>query len=133
MSQNWNNDTLQFARFMTEANMAGALTQQVMTDMAKSMDLSTKEVQSLITRAETMFHTAIDDHYCECGADLSKNSSVKRDYVNKDGSAGCFGFGHYYGPPLNGQYECDTSPDLSIGRWDLLDNSDTCAGCGAEL
>ena len=55
----WSNDRVQFARFITEAKMAGALTKTVLKDMTQSMDLSEKYLQDIITRAENIYHKAV--------------------------------------------------------------------------
>jgi hypothetical protein len=83
-----------------------------------------------------------------CKADLTQDYSVNREYINKDAdevdeddqatdeddnaSVTCEGFykkdsaGHYFFEP---QSDCD----LSTGRFDLLDDSDTCASCDHNL
>ena len=56
----WNNNEVQFARLIVEAKMAGALTKPVLKDMTESMDLSEKELEVIINRAETTFRSAVD-------------------------------------------------------------------------
>lgn len=68
---------------------------------------------------------------CKCGADLSNRESVKRTYINKDASdddtsLDQASLGHY---SEEGDYEPDTPVDLSNGRYDLVDGSDTCVEC----
>lgn len=66
---------------------------------------------------------------CLCGADLSAKNAVRREYINKDEDGSVFGFGHLIGP----DYEPDSHVDLSDGRYDLVDGSDTCNNCGEVL
>jgi len=66
----------------------------------------------------------------ECGADWSLFESVSREYVNKDGGVSAFGAGHY---EPEGMFEPDRKVDLSNGRFDLLDNSDSCISCGLTI
>lgn len=49
---NWHNNAIQFPRLIEEAQAAGAFTEEVIADMAVSMDLSVFEVNSLINRAQ---------------------------------------------------------------------------------
>ena len=56
MSKNlWDNDEIQFARLIAEAEAAGAFSYNVLEDMAESMDLSSTEVATLIDRAQSKF------------------------------------------------------------------------------
>lgn len=48
---NWASDTLQFPRFIEEAQAAGAFTKRVIADMSDSMDLSKQDIQELLDRA----------------------------------------------------------------------------------
>lgn len=48
----WNNDKIQFARFIHEAWMAGAFTREITDLMLKSMDLNEHEFNEIIERAE---------------------------------------------------------------------------------
>ncbi len=48
---NWNNNKIQFPRFIEEAQAAGAFTPQVIEEMAISMDLRIEEVEEIIERA----------------------------------------------------------------------------------
>jgi len=66
-------------------------------------------------------------HKCRgCGADLSEKDTVRREYINKDDGASAFNLGHY---EPDGTYEPDHFTDLSGGRYDLCDGSDTCIYC----
>jgi len=48
----WDNDTVQFARFMEEAQAAGAFSEaEVIEGMAESMDLTVEDVQAIAERA----------------------------------------------------------------------------------
>ena len=48
----WENNKIQFPRFIAEAEAAGAFTPQVIEDMAKSMDLEEGDVVQLVDRAQ---------------------------------------------------------------------------------
>lgn len=72
-----------------------------------------------------------------CSSDLTQDSSVSREYVNKDSSSedsvvSCLGyfkkdrFNEYF-------FEPQTNCDLSSGRFDLLDDSDSCSSCENKL
>lgn len=62
-----------------------------------------------------------------CGSDLGDTNAVKRQYINKDDEDGsAYALGHYE----NDEFESDSKPDLSGGRFDLCDGSDTCMNCG---
>lgn len=65
-----------------------------------------------------------------CGTDLTVRSSTLREYINEDDGPSIFGEGHY---DNNGYYEPDSNTDLSGGRYDLCDGSDTCAACGTVV
>jgi len=47
----WKNNAIQFPRLIAEAEAAGAFTDQVLADMATSMDLSVGEIAELLGRA----------------------------------------------------------------------------------
>jgi hypothetical protein len=66
-----------------------------------------------------------------CKADLTKPSSVVRRYDDKDDADNTIeSEGHY----VDGDhFESDDNISLSGGRFDLADDSDTCASCGAQL
>ena len=67
-------------------------------------------------------------HTCKnCGADLTKRNTVVREYVNKDDGPNRYGDGHYN---EDGDFEPDRGVDLSDGRYDNVDGSDTCGNCG---
>jgi hypothetical protein len=51
-TSNWDNNNIQFARLIAEAEAAGAFTLKVMRDMADSMDLDVGYVSELIDRAQ---------------------------------------------------------------------------------
>lgn len=55
----WTDDLIQFARFIDEAAAAGAFTDNVISTMADSMDVSVSDVNSLIHRAVRRFAIAI--------------------------------------------------------------------------
>jgi len=65
-----------------------------------------------------------------CGADLSKEKSVTREYINKDGGDSVFGSGHYGSKDI---YVPDVETNLSGGRYDLHDGSDSCSNCDAVV
>jgi len=52
MGTKWNNDSLQFPRFIAEAEAAGAFKPSIIRNMAESMDLQEKDVVELIDRAQ---------------------------------------------------------------------------------
>lgn len=67
-----------------------------------------------------------------CKADLTAPESVTREYANKDGESkddSVFAQGHFEG----GVFECDRFDGFGGGRFDLLDDSDTCAVCDHPL
>lgn len=74
----------------------------------------------------------IDPQTCpHCGSDLSEDATVRRTYVNKDDEDGdVSGLGHYN---TEGQYEPDRFDGFGDGRFDLRDDSDTCAHCDGAL
>lgn len=55
MKNLWNNNLIQFARFIEEAQAAGAFTENVIKDMATSMDLEIKDVHEIMERARVAF------------------------------------------------------------------------------
>ena len=70
---------------------------------------------------------------CSCGDPHTGANSVIREYVNKDGedsSSSIYCLGHY---DQKGNFDPDQSVDLSGSRYDLLDESDVCNGCGGQL
>lgn len=67
-------------------------------------------------------------HCKKCGADLTVKDNVTRRYINKDEGDDKFSSGHY--DKTTGDYEPYCKADLSNGRYDLVDNSDTCTNCG---
>lgn len=68
----------------------------------------------------------------KCKADLTIKDSVTRTYINKDTEeeGDVKAQGHY---DKNGYFESDHSVDLSEGRYDLVDGSDTCTTCDTVL
>lgn len=52
---NWQNNKMQFPRLIMELNAAGAFTEEIMTALQASMDLTGPEIQELIARAELSF------------------------------------------------------------------------------
>jgi hypothetical protein len=78
-----------------------------------------------------------DNYSCPntiCGEDLTKPQSILREYVNKDKGASVFCLGHYQ-KDSTGDYffEPDESVDLSSGRYDLAEDSDSCIICDQRL
>lgn len=64
--------------------------------------------------------------YCQsCGMDLTVRDSVIREYVNKDDGPNARVQGHY---DANGEFEKDSGYPAE-GRYDLCDDSDSCANC----
>ncbi len=51
----WTENKIQFPRLIAELNMAGAFTEEVMTGLQASMDLTGPEIHELIARAELSF------------------------------------------------------------------------------
>jgi len=51
----WKNNKIQFARLITEAEMAGAFTNKVIQDMATSMNLTVDDIWELINRSSLEF------------------------------------------------------------------------------
>ena len=50
--KNWLDNEIQFPRLIAELEAAGAFTNEVLRDVADSMDLRTEDVCSLIDRAQ---------------------------------------------------------------------------------
>jgi hypothetical protein len=66
-----------------------------------------------------------------CNADLTKEASVSREYINKnDDGENIHAEGHY---DSEGYFEPERHVDLSQGRFDLCDGSDTCTQCNHIL
>lgn len=68
-----------------------------------------------------------------CQADLKEKNSVTREYINKDGlddSDNVSAQGHYTG---DGEFISDSFNGFGDGRFDLLDDSDTCSYCDYQL
>ena len=55
----WKNNKIQFARFIAEAEAAGAFTNPVLQEMATSMDLTVGEVCGLIDRAQVQYEKIV--------------------------------------------------------------------------
>ena len=49
--QMWTDNSIQFPRFIAEAQMAGAFTPEILRLMAESMDLESEQVNELLERA----------------------------------------------------------------------------------
>lgn len=67
-----------------------------------------------------------------CGSRLDLESAVRREYVNKDGESqddSVFALGHY----KHDEFLSDEFPGFPNSRFDLLDDSDTCAHCEHQL
>lgn len=68
-----------------------------------------------------------------CLANLSLTDSVTREYVNKDGdseASSVYAHGHY---DQQGTFESDRFDGFGGGRFDLLDDSDSCSSCDQSL
>jgi hypothetical protein len=68
-----------------------------------------------------------------CKAKLTENDSVTREYVNKDSldaNDNVFAQGHYTD---DGEFINDSFNGFDGGRFDLLDDSDTCSTCNHKL
>jgi len=72
---------------------------------------------------------------CEtCGVCLENRYAVVREYINKDGDNSVFSEGHFVLDKAGDMFfEPDISISLSHGRFDLLDDSDTCANCCSKI
>jgi hypothetical protein len=69
-----------------------------------------------------------------CLADLTAESSVIRDYINKsddEDEEDISAYGHYVGEDL--VFENDSFSGFSGGRFDLKDDSDKCESCNGQL
>lgn len=53
MKSTWQDNSIQFPRFIAEANAAGAFTNQVLLDMAREMDLNSEDLVEILDRAVT--------------------------------------------------------------------------------
>ena len=51
----WNNNLIQFARFIAEGDFAGAFTKKIIYKMADSMDLDSVDVLEILGRAHQKF------------------------------------------------------------------------------
>lgn len=66
---------------------------------------------------------------------MRESEAVTRTYINKDadehesGSDEVTALGHYE----DGEFENDAFGGFGGGRYDLLDDSDTCTSCGGQL
>lgn len=60
MKEHWDNNELQFPRVIEEAQAAGAFTEEVMTTMCESMDLSRVDLESLLERAQIIWDAIKD-------------------------------------------------------------------------
>lgn len=54
----WNDNRLQFARLISELQVAGAFTNEVITALEEATDLSKDEIFELIERADKTFELA---------------------------------------------------------------------------
>jgi len=58
---NWKNNAIQFARFIAEAEAAGAFTEELIKEMCLSMDLTPLEIAEIIDRAQEEWDKIKDD------------------------------------------------------------------------
>ena len=65
----------------------------------------------------------------KCGSKLVERDSVQREYVNKDGGDSVFATGHY----VDEHFVSDSFSGCDGERYDLLDDSDSCASCDNPL
>jgi len=54
----WDDDELQFARLLAEAELSGAFTTEVMQDLQTSMDLEETDIHELLDRAQRTWDIA---------------------------------------------------------------------------
>ena len=54
----WENDKVQFARLITELELAGAFTDKVLTELCEEMTLNNESIFELLDRAHTVFDNA---------------------------------------------------------------------------
>lgn len=54
----WEDDELQFARLIAEAELSGAFTRAVVHELQEEMDLTEAEIHELLTRAQRSWDTA---------------------------------------------------------------------------
>jgi hypothetical protein len=96
------------------------------TYLPLDVDASTADIWRSIKRHAT------GGDWCagpDCQADLAAPDSVSREYVNKDDGDPCYASGRYH----DGEFVSDAFNGFSAGRFDLLDDSDTCASCGQHV
>lgn len=55
MKDLWNDNKLQFPRLISETDMAGGFSKELMNDLCESMDLTILEIHALIDRATKEF------------------------------------------------------------------------------
>lgn len=59
-NKNWDNNEIQFARFIVEAEMSGGLDLDTIDIMARSMDLSFNETTEILNRAKKVWDDVKD-------------------------------------------------------------------------
>lgn len=72
----WKDNSIQFPRFIAEAEAAGAFTYPVLSDMADSMNLTVREVTEIIDRAQAEWEK-IKKKTCPIKPVVGKNKKAK--------------------------------------------------------
>jgi len=80
MKDLWNNDNVQFARLISEAEAIGLFTRKAYEELGREMDLKPDNISKLIDRAQAVFEDSKKrlTHYCKrCGSPIKKNGHCK--------------------------------------------------------
>jgi hypothetical protein len=56
--ENWDNNLIQFARLIAEAEIAGGFTEQLVQDLCIAMDLEKDDIWNLLDRAQKQWDDA---------------------------------------------------------------------------
>lgn len=57
----WKNDTIQFARLIIEAELAGVFTSEVLDKLKEQMDLELVNIYEIIERAQIVFDKSVSE------------------------------------------------------------------------
>lgn len=111
LSKNWSNNSIQFPRFLEEAQAAGAFTAEVIMLMADSMSLEREDVYEVLERARVVWEELkAQTPPCETGPSADELIS----------EYGCWGE-HPDCPRKDWQYEVANN-DTNLGYWDWTAN-----------
>lgn len=57
----WENDMIQFARLITELQLAGAFTAEMLNRLSEQMDLELNDIYEIIERAQITFDKSVSE------------------------------------------------------------------------